>query len=322
MVQIGKTELGNTGHQISNIGLGTMYFGSKVDEKTSFRILDFYLGKGGSFCDSANKYASWVQGFQGGESETLIGKWMKLKGIRDEMFVSSKVGFPYGDIPRSLKKEIIISECDRSLKRLQTDHIDLYFAHAFDTSTSPKETMEAFYLLKKSGKIRYAGASNFYSWQLCEANAIAHQQGWEGFCCIQQRHTYLEPVLHANFGTQLLLTPELREYCVAENMAIMAYSPLLGGFYARQDRTLPIQYQSAVNDFHLSKLDEVANELNVSPNAVVLAWMVQNKPSVIPLVTGSNLVQIEENMAAVSIVLSPEQIEKLNQDNVLPDKYT
>lgn len=316
-----KKELGKTGELISSMGLGTMYFGSKVDNKTSYDILDFYVGCGGNFLDSANKYASWVSGFQGGESETLIGKWMILKGNRDEMFVSSKVGFSYGDIPRSLKKEIIISECERSLKRLQTDRIDLYFAHAFDSTTPLEETMDAFYLLKKSGKIRYVGASNFYSRQLCEANTIARQQGWEGFCCLQQRHSYLESMLRANFGTQLVLTPEMQNYCVAKNITVMAYSPLLGGVYARKERILPVQYQSAVNDFHLSKLDEVADELNVSPNAVVLAWMVQNKPSVVPLVTGSNLVQFKENMAAASIVLSDEQLKKLNQDIVLPYKY-
>lgn len=304
------------------MGLGTMYFGSKTDEQTSFSLLDCYFNHGGSFLDSANKYASWVPGFQGGESESLIGKWMKLKGTRDTMFVSSKVGFPCGDIPRSLKKEIIVSECEKSLKRIGTETIDLYFAHAFDATTPVEETMEAFYLLKKSGKIRFAGASNFYSWQLSEANAIAQQQGWEGFCCVQQRHTYLEPVLRANFGTQLLLTPELQNYCAAENMTIMAYSPLLGGVYAKKERTLPVQYQSVVNDFHLSKLDEVAGDLNVSPGAVVLAWMMQSEPSVIPMVAGSTVAQLEENLESLSFLLTDEQLKRLNQEVVQPNKYS
>jgi aryl-alcohol dehydrogenase-like predicted oxidoreductase len=182
--------------------------------------------------------------------------------------------------------------------------------------------MEAFYLLKKSGKIRYAGASNFYSWQLCEANAVARQQGWEGFCCIQQRHTYLEPMLRANFGTQLLLTPELQDYCTSKNLTIMAYSPLLGGVYSRKDRVLPVQYISPINDIHLAKLNEVAEELNVSPNAVVLAWMVQDSPPVIPMVTGSCIAQLEENLEALTIQLSEEQLERLNQEVVQPNKYS
>jgi aryl-alcohol dehydrogenase-like predicted oxidoreductase len=141
----------------------------------------------------------------------MIGKWMKQKGTgKNVHFFES--GFPYGNVPRSLKKEIIISECERSLKRLEVATIDLYFAHANDPETPVEETMEAFYKLKKEGKIRFAGASNFYTWHLCEANAAAGLQGWEGFICVQQRHTCLEPVLRANFGTQILLTPEIQDF--------------------------------------------------------------------------------------------------------------
>lgn len=106
------------GAHISVLGLGTMYFGSMVDEKTSFCLLYLYVDHGGNFLDSANKYASWVPGFQGGETEHLFGKWLKQRSRKEDLIISSKVGFPYGDIPRSLKKEIIISECERSLKRL------------------------------------------------------------------------------------------------------------------------------------------------------------------------------------------------------------
>ncbi len=322
MVGIRKIELGKTGEKISCMGLGTMYFGTKVEERTSFDLLDFYTEQGGTFLDSANKYASWVPGFQGGESEKLIGKWIREKGNRKDVFITSKVGFPYGDVPRSLKREIIISECERSLKRFDAETIDLYFAHAYDAMTPVEETMEAFYLLKKSGKIRFAGASNFYGWQLFEANAIAQQQGWEGFCCIQQRHTYLEPTLRADFGTQLLLTPEILELCQTKNIAMMAYSPLLGGVYVRNDHLIPIQYQSKLNEFRLIQLREVAGELQVSPNAVVLAWMMQSSPLIIPMVTGSKVAQLEENLIAASITLSKEQLDRLNQKFDQPNKYS
>jgi len=144
-----KVELGQTRELISCMGLGTMYFGSRVDEETSFKLLNKYVESGCSFLDTANKYASWIPGFQGGESESLIGKWMKQKNNRQNMFITSKVGFPYGNIPRSLKKEIIILECEKSLKRLGVEVIDLYFAHAFDNNTPQEETMEAFHSLKK-----------------------------------------------------------------------------------------------------------------------------------------------------------------------------
>jgi aryl-alcohol dehydrogenase-like predicted oxidoreductase len=309
-----KTELGNTTEKISCMGLGTMYFGSKIDEQTSFSILDYYVEQGGSFLDSANKYASWVPGFNGGESELLIGKWLKQKANRQIMFITSKVGFPYGDIPRSLKKEIIISECERSLKRLGVETIDLYFAHAYDAATTVDEVMEAFASLKKQGKIRFTGASNYSGWQLSEANHAAKKFEFEGFTCLQQRHTYLEPTLRANFGTQLVLTPETEEYCETRNITIMAYSPLLGGAYVKPDKPITAQYQNAVTDFRIEKLKQVANELHISPNAVVLRWMMQSTPPIIPIVAGSLVRQIRENLNALSIELSAKQLDRLNHD--------
>ena len=304
------------------MGLGTMYFGSKVDEQTSFSILDYYSEKGGTFLDSANKYASWIQGFQGGESELLIGRWLKQKGNRNNMLLTSKVGFPYGNIPRSLKKEIIISECERSLKRLGIETIDLYFAHAYDATTSAEEVMETFSILKKQGKIRYAGASNYSGWQLTQTINAAKQLRVESFTCLQQRHTYLEPGLRANFGTQLLLTPEVEEYCRTQNLTIMAYSPLLGGAYVNPNRPVPVQYQNAANDYRLKNLKQLATELQVSPNAVVLRWMMQSSPAIIPMVTGSSVAQLKENMEALTFILEDEQLALLNQDFVRPNEYS
>ena len=314
--------MGHTGESISGIGLGTMYFGSKVDEHNSFMMLDRYSRADGSFLDSANKYASWVPGFKGGESEEVIGKWLRQRGNRQNMFIASKVGFQYGEIPRSLKKEIIISECEKSLKRFGVDSIDLYFAHAYDSKTSHDEIMEAFCKLIETGKIRFAGASNYYAWQLAEANLAANGQGWEGFCCIQQRHTYLEPTLWADFGTQLLLTLEIQEFCKKKTISLMAYSPLLGGAYVRNDRIIPVQYQSAINDLRMAGLKEIATELQVSANAVVLAWMMQSSPSVIPMVSGSTVAQLNENLSVLSFTLSKNQMERLNQDMVQPNKYS
>jgi aryl-alcohol dehydrogenase-like predicted oxidoreductase len=307
-----KVKLGMTDAEVSCISLGTMYFGSQMDEATSFTILDHYVSQGGSFIDSANKYASWIPGFQGGESETLIGKWMKLKGNRQNLFITSKVGFPYGDIPRSLKKEVIISECEKSLKRLDIETIDLYFAHAFDSETPIEESMEAFYQLRKAGKILYVGASNYYGWQLSGANMVAQNQGWEGFCCLQQRHTLLDSGLRAHFGSQLVLTPEIQEFCKEKNITLMAYSPLLSGAYVRSDVPIPVQYQSSINDKRLEVLKGIASDLNTSVNAIVLAWMMQSSPLVIPVVGGSSVAQMEENLSSLSLILTGEQMNHLN----------
>lgn len=316
-----KVRLGKTEEQISCMGLGTMYFGSKVDEQISFSILDYYTEKGGTFLDSANKYSSWVPGCEGGESELLIGKWLKQKNNRNDMFLTSKVGFPYGEIPRSLKKEIIISECERSLKRLGVETIDLFYAHAYDKETPAEEVMEAFFTLQKQGKIRYAGASNYTGWQLSEAATAANKLGFEGYTCLQQRHTYLEPILRSNFGNQLLLTPELEEYCAKESITIMAYSPLLSGAYVNAERPITIQYQSASADIRMKRVAQLAEQLNVSPNAVVLRWMLQSTPQVLPLVTGSSIAQMEENLQAMSFSLKDEHMALLNKDINEPDKY-
>ena len=237
---------------------------------------------------------------------------MKLKGNRQDLFIASKVGFPYGDILRSLKKEIIISECEKSLKRLDIETIDLYFAHAYDSETPTEESMEAFFQLRKAGKIVYAGASNYYGWQMAEANLAAQNQGWEGFCCLQQRHTLLDSGLRAHFGSQLVLTPEIQEFCKEKNVTLMAYSPLLSGAYVRSDVPIPVQYQSSINEKRLEVLKVLASELNASVNAIVLAWMMQSSPLVIPVVGGSSIKQMTENMGALSLVLSDEQMNRLN----------
>lgn len=281
-----KVELGGTAVMISCMGLGTMYFGSKVGEQTSFDILDSYVEEGGRFFDSANKYASWVPGFHGGDSESLLGRWMKQRANRAKLFITSKVGLPYSEIPRSLKKDIIISECEKSLKRFGTDTIDLFFA-----------------------------------WQLSEANSEANLQGWEGFVCIQQRHSYIEPVMRANFGAQLMLTPELQTFCSSKNLTMMAYSPLLGGAYVREDLPIPDQYHSISTDIRLDRLKKVAEELNVSVNVVILSWMIQGPVSVIPIISGSTVDQVKESLQALSVKLSEAHLDLLNKDIVQAKKY-
>jgi aryl-alcohol dehydrogenase-like predicted oxidoreductase len=147
-----KVEPGLSGELISCMELGTMYFGTKIDVKTSFQLLDYYVQLGGGLLDSANKYACWVPGYQGGESESLIGKRIKQKMNRHNLFITSKVGFSYSTTPCSLKKEIIISECEKSLKRLCVETIDLNFTHAYDDETPLQDIMEAFYNLKRPVK--------------------------------------------------------------------------------------------------------------------------------------------------------------------------
>lgn len=321
-MKIGNSNLGKTNQKVSNIALGTMYFGSKIIPEESFDILNEYFNYGGTFLDSANKYASWIPGCKGGESEEIIGSWIKQKNNRNELFISSKVGFAYGNIPCSLNKEIIISECEKSLKRMQVETIDLYFAHTYDVETPIEESMEAFYQLKKAGKIRFAGASNMFGWQLYESNQASNQQGWEGFSCLQQRYSYLQPTLDADFGTQNLLTREIIELCKFKNISIMAYSPLLSGFYSDNSKTISPFYESKSSDVKLKAIQSIARELNVSANAVVLAWMLQSSPIVIPVLAASSVSQFRENMQVLDFQLFDSQKELLNQSVEKPLTYS
>ena len=167
-----QIRLKNIEETISNMALGTMYFNTLVDGNSSKEILDYYFENGGNFIDTANMYVSWIDGFNGGESERLIGEWISERKNRDKLFISTKVGLPMKGVPAGLRKELIIQECENSLKRLNIDTIDLYFAHREDNETDLEETLEAFDILQRQGKIKHIGVSNHRSYRVAEANAI------------------------------------------------------------------------------------------------------------------------------------------------------
>lgn len=313
--------LGKTNEKVSKYCLGTMFFGTKVDEQTSFKLLDIYYEAGGRFIDTANKYASWIPGFIGGESETVIGKWMRARGNRKNLFLTSKVGFAYQEVPRSLNPKYIISECEKSLKRLGVETIDLYFAHNYDKNTPFEESLEAFHKIQKDGKVRHPGASNYFSWHLEKAKQIHTARDWEPFCCLQQRYTLLQPTVGAYFGTQMVLTPDLIDYCKEHHITIMGYSPLLGGAYSAKGKDIPEQFKNNDNLKRFATLQDIASETGFSLNQVVLAWMVQQNPSVIPLITGSKEQQLFENIGAANLILEAGQMKRLNNEPGQEIKY-
>ena len=207
-----KSRLGRSNLEVSALALGTDLIGSKIDRATSFALFDFYYGKGGNFLDTANFYASWLPGFHGGESETTIGAWMKERGNRNEMVVSSKLAFDYPGSAGGLSAGEIERECEKSLRRLQTDRIDLYYSHRDDRETALEETMKAFDRLIHAGKIRAIGASNLPVWRIAQANAIARANGWNQYSVVEQRYTYLRPRYGADFGPQIFLSEDLKDY--------------------------------------------------------------------------------------------------------------
>jgi aryl-alcohol dehydrogenase-like predicted oxidoreductase len=304
--------LGNTRVEVSAFCLGAMYFGSRTDKEASFQLLDQYTDAGGSFLDTANIYVRWVPGFVGGESETLLGEWMRKRGNCDQLFIATKVGFEYPGVERGLRADQLEAECEKSLKRLGIDTIDLYYAHVDDRDTPVEETMEAFDRLVRAGKVRFIGASNFLAWRLEEARWASQTHGWVEYCCIQQRYSYIRPKPGASFGAQIAANDDLLDYCRARGITMLAYSPLLSGAYTRADRSFAEQYLGPDTDARVAALHNVAREVGATLNQVVYAWMVQSDPPVIPLVAASTTEQMEENLGALEIELSAEQMAQLN----------
>ncbi|MDA0989241.1 MAG: aldo/keto reductase [Verrucomicrobia bacterium] len=305
--------LGHTGTQVSAMALGAMTFGTDIPEPMALKVLDRYTAGGGSFIDTANIYANWVAGGHGGDSEAVLGRWMQARGNRDAMFIATKVGSPYGDVPAGLRAKTILAECDKSLRRLQTDHVDLYFAHHDDPAVPLDVFMEAFDRLVQSGKVRFLGASNFLAWRLAEAQGVAVQHKWTAFACIQQLHTYLRVHPAAERADHPSATREMLNLCLAKDIAVMAYSPILGGAYDGH-RNKPFNAIFAGNDSQtrLTTLNQVAERLGAKPTAVVLAWLMTSTPPVIPLFSASSPEQVDANLSALTLALNQEDMTTLD----------
>ena len=304
--------LGQTDVEVSALCLGTDSIGSRVDVETSFGLLDLFAERGGTFIDTANFYASWHPGCQGGESETTIGRWMKQRGNRDAMVIASKLGFDYPGCDGGLGTAAIERECEKSLTRLQTDRIDLHYAHRDDRDTPLEETMEAFDRLVRAGKVRAIGASNLHVWRIAEANTVSRINGWAQYGAVEQRHTYLRLRHGADFGPQICINDDLKDYSRSHGVTLVAYSILLQGAYTRDDRAVPAQFAGPEADVRLATLKAVADEVGATQSQVIIAWMRQNDPPVLPIVAGSQREQLLENIAALEVMLSDEQMQRLD----------
>ncbi|MFF4350995.1 aldo/keto reductase [Streptomyces sp. NPDC001530] len=314
-----------TRREVSVLALGAMLFGSRTDEKTSFAVLDRYVEAGGNFIDTSDNYAFWTDDSQGGQSEALLGRWRRSRGIGDEIVIATKLGArplapgtSYVDNPEGLSAKVIRESSERSRERLGVEKIDLLYAHIEDRAVAPMETVEAFGELVAEGSVGLLGVSNHAIWRVERARALAAAAGLPGYEVLQYHHSLLRPradVPSGLFpeGSLGAATGELLSYLRAEPaLTLVAYSPLLTGAYVRQDKPLPADYDHPGTPARLAVLRDVAKETGASPNQVVLAWQIGAELPVIPLAGASSVAQLEENLAAVELELTPDQRARLD----------
>lgn len=315
-----------TRREVSVLSLGAMRFGTVTDEPTSFAILDRFVEAGGTFIDTSDNYAFWVHGDQGGQSEELLGRWRRSRGVGDEIVIATKVGArplapgtSYTDNPEGLSAAVIRESAQRSRERLGVDRLDLLYAHIEDPKTPLQETVEGFASLVSEGTVGLLGVSNHWSWKVERARALAAAAGLPGYEVLQYQHSYLRgrtemSTALSRDGHQGIVNGELLSYLRAEpDLALVAYSPLLNGAYVREDKPLGDAYDHAGTPPRLAALHDVAKQTGASVNQVVLAWLIGGEVPVIPLVGASSVVQLDESLAAVDLELTAEQRTRLDE---------
>lgn len=318
-----KVELGKTGQQVSQMSLGCMLMGSRINQETSYKLLDYYTQAGGSFLDTANCYAWWEENGQGNDSELLLGQWMKARNNREDIFLATKVGANPTDVEAAkldflnnvegLSEKAILAAVDKSLTNLQTDYIDLLYIHIDDRSVPLQETMSALNKLVDSGRVRHIGCSNMKPWRIEQSRGISRANGWAEFSCVQQSYTYLNPRRGLNMGLSEYVDDNLLDYAKEnKDLSILAYSPLMGGYYTHPEKReaywLKHLYENAGNETRMQALSQLAGELDVSENQIVLAWLLQKEVPAIPVIGASRVEQLEQNIEAGELKLSAEQI--------------
>jgi aryl-alcohol dehydrogenase-like predicted oxidoreductase len=316
--------LGNTGLKVSELIFGTQTFGWGADEKTAFAMADLFMGQGGNFFDTANIYNQGV-------SESILGKWLKQSGIRDSLIIASKVFFPTGEGPNDmgLTRKHIHRSIDESLRRLNTDYLDLYQMHCYDMSTPLEETLMALDDLVHMGKVRYLGASNFTPSHLQKALMLGRMNGWYTFVSLQAEHSLTVR------STEWELLPLCRE----EGLGFLAWSPLAGGWLSgkyrkdkapprnsrvgRKDRwdDQPEQRESELTWRVIEALIAIGKERHKTPAQVALNWLLQQPGMTAPILGARTMDQLKDNMGAAGWSLGPEEMDRLERESSIPLPY-
>jgi aryl-alcohol dehydrogenase-like predicted oxidoreductase len=306
------------GTAISPLSLGAMLFGTRVDEATSFAILDRFVEAGGNMIDTSDNYAFWVEGGTGHDSETLLGRWLASRGARDRVVLGTKVGAmpkvpgtSWSESGEGLSSGAIRAAIEGSLARLGTDHVDVYWSHIEDRSVPLEETLGTFADLVGAGKVRTIGESNHALWRVERARAASRANGWPAYTSLQHSYSYFQPRpsgVPQDAGSHLVahsyVTDELLDYVRSEDdLTLWVYTPLLTGAYTRADKPLPERYDHPGTERRSKVLSEVAAEIGATANQVVLSWLMGGDPPLLPIVGVSSVAQLDEVLAATEIEL-------------------
>jgi aryl-alcohol dehydrogenase-like predicted oxidoreductase len=310
-----KRKLGNSGLEISPLVFGGNVFGWTLDEASSFKLLDAFVAAGFNAIDTADIYSKWVPGHTGGESETILGKWLARSGNRNKVIIATKVGMEMAPDKKGLSKAYILRAAEDSLRRLKTDTIDLYQSHTDDPETPIEETLGAYAELIAQGKVRAIGASNFKADRLAKALEISKKSRLP-------RYESLQPLY--NLYDRADFEAELEPLCLKEGIGVINYFPLASGFLSgkyRSERDIEQRPRARmlkkyVNErgFRILKaLDQVAKKYNATPARVSLAWLLARPSITAPIVSATSIEQLNDLIACVELKLDRVSIDLLNQ---------
>ena len=305
-----KRRLGQSSLEVAPIAFGCNVFGWTADEKTSFALLDAWVDAGFNVLDTADVYSRWHTGNSGGESETIIGKWLKARGNRDKIVLATKLGIEMGPDKKGLSRAYMQTAVEASLRRLQTDYIDLYQSHRDDPETPIEETLSAYADLIEAGKVREIGASNFSADRLGESLKVSAAKGLPRYQSLQPQYNLME---------RAAFEGPLEDLCLAEKIGVIGYYSLASGFLTGKYRSkADIEGRARgpgvakyLTDFGLGvikALDEVAARYEAKPGQIALAWLIARPAVTAPIASATNLEQVAELVEAAEIELDADSI--------------
>lgn len=308
-------KLGNSGIEVAPLAFGGNVFGWTADEATSFRLLDKFVDAGFNLVDTADSYSRWAPGNKGGESETIIGKWLKQSGKRNKVVIATKVGSEMAPDRKGLSRGYILRSAEESLQRLQTDHIDLYQSHRDDANTPIEETLEAYAQLIREGKVRAIGASNFTAERLKQSLEMSKKHGYPRYESLQPNYNLYD---RADFETQL------EPFCLEHNLGVIPYFSLASGFLtgkyrsaadaSSRPRAQMLQKYFNERGMHILKaLYSVAEQLRATPAQVALAWLMARPSITAPIASATSVEQLQDLLKAADLRLDPAAISALDR---------